>query len=637
MNLAKRLAFSVLTRLVPDLKTSLEARERDLRAANTIIRAQEVELAYAKQDALRRKEEMREAYDLMGSGPEMCAYIEGQPVNVHEVKEAKLKESLWELELALEDRGWQRQLAMASTEFSRYGIQQLILMSRLYFIRNPLIRRGVLVSSYYVLARGIEITSDDDATNEAIKDFMADPRNAKEWGHAGLLEKHNSFLTDGNMFFAFFSDPGTGAVVVRTIDPTEILDKITDPDDSSVDWFYRRNWSPVVFEPNSSQGYESTTRKDEWYPAKGYDPPAGPLRPNAIGGHKINWDVPVKHLKGGAIPKWKFGCPLVYAAINDARAYVDFLKDWCTIQRMLTRFSWDLEQPGGAQAIGTASTAFSTTLGNSGTSIEQNPPPTVGAAFVRSPGTKLTPMKTAGSIDSPEQARRVLLQVAAAFGLPETFFGDASTGSLATAQSLDRPTELKFLAEQELWRETIIDVFLYVLQNSVRAPKGKLREAFGDKKTRFIAAKEAPKKKAANGDISVIVKFPAILEHDIAQMVTAIVQAGTMGGFQPAGTIPLKELALALMAEVGIEDPEERFNEMYPDYDAKVGNGDGQPEQDAGTPDTPGGAPGAPGSKPTAAPHLPVPSFGAESARMLRVLSEALVKMEREGRLRRTA
>jgi transketolase len=40
-------------------------------------------------------------------------------------------------------------------------------------------------------------------------------------------------------------------------------------------------------------------------------------------------------------------------------------------------------------------------------------------------------------------------------GVPETFLADVSTGNLATATTLDRPTELVFMEKQEAWREDL--------------------------------------------------------------------------------------------------------------------------------------------------------------------------------------
>src|SRR6266566_306464 len=47
---------------------------------------------------------------------------------------AQFKERLWELELALEDRGWVRETTLAALEFSRAGISQLIKICRVYAI-----------------------------------------------------------------------------------------------------------------------------------------------------------------------------------------------------------------------------------------------------------------------------------------------------------------------------------------------------------------------------------------------------------------------------------------------------------------------------------------------------------------------
>jgi len=635
MNRAQKLLLATVSRVVPDFRRLMEAAGGSLRVADRTLAALLAQQRSNEAERQSRIAEMREAYELSGSGPEMCALIEGKPVGIQEAyaSNTRLKESLWELELALEDRGWQRQLALASLEYSRYGIQQLILMSRLYALKNPLIKRGVYISSYYVFGRGVEITSDDEDAADTIKTFLADQNNSKEFGHIGLVNKHKSLQTDGNLFFVFFVAPGSGAVQVRTIDPTEIYDKITDPDDSSVDWYYRRNWAPVKFDASNVSGYTTGGRIDEWYPALNFNPPD---KPTKIGGKTVNWESPVLHIKVGSDPKWKFGCPEVYAAINDARAYADFLKDWCTIQRALARFSWDVSQPGGQQAIGAVQSALSTTLGIGGTSIESNPPPTVGSVFAHSPGTKMTPVKTAGAQTEPEQARRILLMVAAGFGLPETFFGDASTGSLATAVSLDRPTELKFLADQELWRYVLSTIITFMLTTSMRAAKGGLREVYGDKKVRVEVLRPRPRLSTSHAEVwdiptlesssereagtgvktvNVIVKFPAILEHDISAMVTAYQDAATLGGFSQAGTVPLKQLAIGVMSELGIDQPEERFSEMYPNYDAKQGDGTGQDDTAL--------APGLP-ALPAGIP--PPPAFGKESATMVRQLARYVVE-----------
>lgn len=523
---------------------------------------------------------------------------------------AQLREGLAELELALDDRGWTRVLAQSDLEFSRHGLQQIIRISRLYFLKNPLIKRGVSISSYYVFGRGVEVRSDDDATNEVIQDFLQDPSNDAELGHGGLVEKEQTLHTDGNLYLALFTEPSTGKCRVRTIDATEIWDIVTDPDDASTPWYYHRTWVQQQFDPQAGRTQDVT--QEAWYPALDYDPDS---KPKTIGGKPVCWDSPVLHVKIGGLPKWKFGCPDVYAANDWARAYREFLESWHKITQSLARFAWQGKTKGGVQAIQSMSRVFGSTLGSGGYGPEHNPPPGTGAMFASDPSTTVSPIKTAGATTSAEEGRRVLLMVAAAFGLPETFFGDASTGSLATAQSLDRPTELKFLERQEHWRHILQRILSYVVQRSGGAPSGKLREAWGDKRRTIqmepviirnmkvwtkvrAAAKEADQ--SDNPVIKLAVKFPAILEHDVPQMISAIVQAATMGGFDLAGTMDMKTVAIATMSELGIEDPDSVFEKVYPNYD---------PTDYAKSTDDPTPGDGQPHG------HLVQPSFGAEAKR----------------------
>ncbi len=299
------------------------------------------------------------------------------------------KERLAELELALEDRGWKRQVALAATEFSRYGIQQIILISRLYFIKHPLVKRGIKVSSYYVFGRGLEISSPDEMANEVIQDFLNDPRNRAELSQIGLVAKEEGLHTDGNLFWSFHTAVDDGQTIVRQIDALEIEEIICDPNDSGVPWFYHRRWTQVNFNPE--RGDTTNEPMDAWYVALDYK---GKL-PTSIKGKPLWMDVskmPVRilHLKVDGLSKWHFGCPMVYAALDWARAYRHFLEDWSTITRQLARFSWQVETTGGIPAIAAFKQTLATTLANDGQNIETNPTPVTGSAFVSGPGNKLS-------------------------------------------------------------------------------------------------------------------------------------------------------------------------------------------------------------------------------------------------------
>ncbi len=553
MNRAQRLAYALLRRFVPQVPKLIDAADREI--SSLTERLHYTRAALLAVESTRQDRWIQE--DLAG----LVSVAEASGAGT-EAGGVKLKERLAELELALEDRGWQRQLAISDSEFSRWGIQQIMLISQLYFIKNPLIKRGVTIASYYVFGRGIEISTDDEGANAQLQAFL--DRNRKELGHTGLVEKESTLHTDGNLFFIFFTDVSTGEVNVRTVSALEIEEIITDPDDVSRPWFYHRQWASKTFDPLA--GSSATQPMEAWYPAADYQPAD---KPPLIGGKPVYWDSPMMHEKIGGLPKWHFGVPDVYSALDWARAYKNFLEDWATINRALARFAWDIKTEGGAPAISNFQRMMSTTLGNSGElTTERNPAPNVASSFISGPKNTLTPIKTAGSTTEPEEGRRILLMVAAAFGLPETFFGDASVGSLATAVSLDRPTELKFLEAQERWRELLQRICRYALQRSARAPNGRLKEAA----------------KVVDG-VQIGVTFPAILEHDIGEMVKAIVSAATLDGNQFAGTIDPRTIMGLLLAELGVEDPEAVMDAMYPEgsYDPEDYANDGSTPAPAST------------------------------------------------------
>ena len=125
-----------------------------------------------------------------------------------------------------------------------------------------------------------------------------------------------------------------------------------------------------------------------------------------------------------------------------------------------------------------------------------------------------------------------------------------STGSLATARSLDRPTELKFLDSQERWRWALQAISYYVLdQAKLSTNGGALREAMKSSQT-----------------VTVDVKFPSVRESDLEPRVAAIVNALTLGGYPVIGIDEKTGVGL-LLSELGVEDVQTVLNAMYPNYD----------------------------------------------------------------------
>jgi hypothetical protein len=562
------------------------------RLANTDPRQWEYRAAY-----LERCAELIEAKQMAGSGP----WLVGEARKQLDGKELATTESLMKLseaermirleennpmisqgaygdiELALQNVEWRREVNLSWLEFSRWGIQQIILISRLYYIKNPICRRLIDIAATYVFGRGFELSSSDEDANEVLKDFL--DRNKKTLGQIALVELEKRKYYDGNLFFAFFSDTtDKGTVDVRTIDATEIFDIVCDPDDSDTPWYYRRGWNARIFDP--ATGATTHEHKDAWYPALGFNPTPKPEVINLI---PVMWDTPVLHRKCGGVAKWHFGCPIIYPVLDWAKAARQYLQDCATIAKSLAQFSIDISTKGGQQAMEGAKQQLMTTVGPSASLWDTNPTAVSGSAFIHGPGTELTAFKTQGAGFDPEKVRRMLLMCCMVVGVPETFLADVSTGNLATATTLDRPTELAFVEKQEAWREDLITIAQYVLQVSGGAAGGKFKASLDRRKLslkqmsiteaaretsphgiqRYVAAKAKPKKPT---DLQLTVTFPSIREGDMSMNVVAIANAMTLQNKagQVVG-IDEKTGVLMLLKELGWENAEELVEEMYPE------------------------------------------------------------------------
>ena len=504
----------------------------------------------------------------------------GRPIEIEEAQLPGAVGAFGDIELALQNVDWRREINFSWLEFTRWGIQQIMLISRLYYIKNPIVRRLVDVCAAYVFARGVEVTTNDEAANDVLKDFFA--KNSLVFGHVGLMRQERAKDLDGNIFWVFFSDTAAaGDVNVRTIDPIEIEEIICDSNDADTEQLYKRCWVEQVFD--ASTGAITTASRMKWYPALNYVPKA---KPTTIGGVEVDWKRPIYHRKCGEVGKWRFGCPRIYALLDWAKEGRRYLEACASLAQSLAHIGLTITTKGGQQALEAMKQQLQTTVGPSAQLWDQNPPPITASVFGSGPGTKLEAFKTQGAGLDPEKVRQFKLMCCMVKGVPETFLGDVSTGNLATATSLDRPTETVFLNLQEEWREDLIVIATYVLSVNSRATSGKLQESLrkanydGTLKvvecSRRTTASgrtvyEAFSKTKTAGTIEVKVNFPNIREGDVPALVDATVKSMTLGS-KTGGAgqgIDQKVGIISLYDLLGIEGGDEIAEKMYPDYDPK--------------------------------------------------------------------
>lgn len=473
-----------------------------------------------------------------------------------------MQEGMAELELALEDLNYIRLTADGEKEFSRSGLKKIVELSRLMYIKNPLIKRQVQVKSLYVWAQGFNVRAKHPEINKVLQAFWDDEKNRAELtSHQARMMKEVDLQVDGNIFFVFFVRPTDGRVRVRSIPMDEVQEIVCDPNDAKSPRYYLRTWTETTVNP--STGRKNTTQRKAYYPDWQYLPLS---RPAKLGKVEIRWNESVYHVRIGGFSDWKFGLGDVYASIDWARAYKSFLEDWASLTKSLSKIAWKMTTPGGKKAVLAAKAKIATTLGTGG-SNENNPAPTAGSTFVGGQGVDLQPMNIRGANVSAEDGRRLLLMAAASAGLPETYYGDVSVGTLATARTMDRPTELMMLERQTFWIDIYRNIIKFVILQSVRF--GSLAKVAavidiedGGEIERLIAWGEGV-------NTMLDIDFPPILEHDIQAAVQAVVTALTLNG-QDIQLLDEPQGTRLILNALGVDDVDEIMTELFPDETSSV-------------------------------------------------------------------
>jgi hypothetical protein len=491
------------------------------------------------------------------------------------------QERIAELEFAQEDIGWVQLTGDSNYEFSRDHLRRIIARSRLFFLQNPLINRAVSLQADYVFAQGVNIQATNETVNAVIQEFLDDVQNKRELtSHSSRLLKEQTLLLDGNLFFVLFTDKlETGRVQVRTIIVDEIVEIVSNPQDSSDIWYYKRRWLDA--DANGNQ----TVQREAYYPDIDYKPDNNQY--GTFRDKQVYWDAPILHVKTGSLSKAKYGVPETYSALDWANAHRKMLSDWATIIAMFARYALKVTTPGNRQSVAATKNRLQTTIGTAGNVVETNPTSAVGSIFVRQKdGVDIEPIKTSGATTSATDSRQLRLMVAAAMGLPDPMLsGEVDVGNLATAKTLDRPTELKFRSRQQLWTDVYQKILSWVVRWSIEARQGALNKKVRvdiDKFGRLTYKPKRDPKTKAPIDLHVEVGFPPILERTTQERIDAVIGAVTLNGKSFAIDSPeFKKLTIRLMFQaLGLNDLDELVEQVFKAISDDDLSNPNNPEQD---------------------------------------------------------
>lgn len=367
-----------------------------------------------------------------------------------------------DIELALDDRGWLVGGKRMAGELDPLSRQVQVNRSRYYWLRDPLVKQAVRLWTDYALG-GTAMTwkSKDQATQDKLDTFMLDKRNRRYTSKMGQRRLSQRLLVDGELFLAFYTD-GT----IRMFDCLQITDIITDPDDEDTVVGYKRVTNGSTTADSKKTIYYRPWNYDGDAPKYAY----GELQPY-YGGEpqKIEMsyepDVVMYHLAFD--PMDKRGTTLISASSDWSREHRRFMTARVALTEALSRFAFKATVKGGQKQVNSIRAKMESTFSQTGLSggTEHQPPNAPGGLFIANDGVSLeaSPRST-GATEAKADADNLKLQVCAGTGIMLHYFGDPSTGNLATATAMELPMLKMFDAYQELWKDAWRDMFSIVLE-----------------------------------------------------------------------------------------------------------------------------------------------------------------------------
>ena len=341
-----------------------------------------------------------------------------------------------EASLSLEDEGWINLSGTSGEVISDAARINNIKWSRLYAVKDPLGKQAIRLWTDYTFGKGIIATTQEEATKKVLKSIWDNPANRGIFSAAGVRKSSNIGLIDGENFFAIFI--GADSVAIRRIEATEITNIITNPDDKEDVRYYQREWTDTMGQ--SHCGYYKSIFNVKDISTQG---PQG----NSI---QATEDAFVYHLPFNTISQR--GNPLLLPALDWIRWYRKFLASRIAVMLALAKFAWKNKTKGGATAVATSKAVLN----------DKDPNP--GSILFENLGSDTTPIKTDSAASNAYQdGRMIKLQVCSAVGISEQYFGDISTGNLATAKTVELPMVKMFESYQAVWEGAYQDMFTFVL------------------------------------------------------------------------------------------------------------------------------------------------------------------------------
>ena len=463
-----------------------------------------------------------------------------------------LRETLADLERVAEDIGWIKinDRGDESQDAAKCSFDEMVKRSRLAFIKNPIVGQAIALTTNYTFGEGIsepKATEGNEEVQAIVSEFWNHPDNKISFTtNQPQIKISNKLQYDGELALCFKVD-NDGSVYVRFLDPLSISKVIYDQSDNMRPLFYKRR----------------IKQKDQYIPD--YANGLAHLRDAAE--YKGLWDELLKvfSINDADVPKNTFlyhvkinndildsrGVPEVYRALDWMNANSKINSDMSLFINTQAQFAWKKKFKGTKAQMQAARAR----LGQN-TQLT-NPQRGAGSILIENEKVENEAIALPSSTGALFEVgiRRTLLMTIAAFGMMEHYFGDPSTGNLATTTAMELPMLKKFLSRQKTWEGIYLDVINFVLDQRLLAVSYKFFD-YNEMMNRIT-----PKPKNDYEDRFIDIDFPPIIEKDIKMLAEAL------GGAKRDQLVPIETAQRMFLQGLGVNNIDE---EMKKEFDEKI-------------------------------------------------------------------
>jgi hypothetical protein len=368
-------------------------------------------------------------------------------------------------DLARDDVGWQK-LASASNLDMTPGLRQNSVWRARQFARfDGIIKQTLALYRNFAIGPGMtwQVAEEKDDAGNTIEsparpiltDLTSSTWNRQIFSTQGQQELSNALYTDGEAFFVFFAGPE--GVKIRTIDPMEIQEIATNPEDKTEARLYERVF--FVGTKKVTRIYRDWMNLDPGAPAitsTGRMLTAGDSNAEFV-------DAPIYHVKlQGRGLRGETG---LMTDMDWASQYRKFMTARVAVALAIAAFVHKLKTQGTQAQLDALKAKLGTGINTTTSDGENNPPAVAGSMFLENESATLTSMKQeTGAASAKVDSGLILNQATIGSGMFVHYYGVDNSFRLATATSMEPPMFKAFSSYQELWRDTWLNIFQWVLR-----------------------------------------------------------------------------------------------------------------------------------------------------------------------------